>query len=147
MRVRALVAAMILAAIPDRPRTVTAATIRRARRTDIRASRDSGRIPPTRRSNVPDGVNKEFYTAAEFADIVKRAEARQAEQTEPGTVADVHYDFSQFGLDRGQGTVAQKPPDLADRRSADRKDSAADRGSAEARRRSRRREKSDGRSE
>ena len=54
-----------------------------------------------------DGVTKEFYTADEFAEIVKRAEARQAEQTEPGTVADVHYDFAQFGLDRSQNTVAR----------------------------------------
>ena len=31
---------------------------------------------------------------------------RLREETEPGTAADVHYDFSQFGLDRGQGVVA-----------------------------------------
>jgi hypothetical protein len=54
-----------------------------------------------------DGVTKEFYTPEEFADIEKRALARQSEQTEPGTVADVHYDFSQFGLDRGQATLAR----------------------------------------
>src|SRR5207342_3222813 len=35
-----------------------------------------------------------------------RAAATEEEQTEPGTVADVHYDFTQFGLDRSQGTLA-----------------------------------------
>ena len=27
--------------------------------------------------------------------------------TEPGTTADVHYDFTQFGLDKSQHTIAQ----------------------------------------
>lgn len=54
-----------------------------------------------------DGVTKDYYTPEEFADIEKRSLARQSEQTEPGTVADVHYDFSQFGLDRGQSTLAR----------------------------------------
>jgi hypothetical protein len=50
---------------------------------------------------------KEFYTPEEVAAREKR-EAEQAakraegRQTEPGTVADVHYDLSQFGLDRSQ---------------------------------------------
>ena len=55
----------------------------------------------------PDGVTKEFYTPEEFADIQKRQAARQSEQTEPGTVADVHYDFTQFGLDRSQSTLSR----------------------------------------
>jgi hypothetical protein len=55
----------------------------------------------------PKGVTKEFYTPAEAQDAIKRAAARESEQTEAGTVADVHYDFSQFGLDRSQGTVAR----------------------------------------
>src|ERR1043166_6160988 len=50
----------------------------------------------------PNGVTKEFYNEAEAAQIEKQAAAREAEQTEPGTVADVHYDFTQFGLDRSQ---------------------------------------------
>jgi hypothetical protein len=53
----------------------------------------------------PDGLGaKEFYTAEE---ITQRA-ARAAQQgrggprpTQAGTVGDVHYDVSQFGLDRG----------------------------------------------
>jgi hypothetical protein len=45
---------------------------------------------------------KEFYTEEEYAAIQQRAAARagQGKQTTPGTVADVHYDLSQFGLDR-----------------------------------------------
>ncbi len=39
--------------------------------------------------------------------MVKDAAAREAEQTEPGTVADVHYDFTQFGLDRSQSAFVK----------------------------------------
>jgi hypothetical protein len=55
----------------------------------------------------PDGVTKEFYTAEEAVDAEKRAAARESEQTVPGTIADVHYDFSQFGLDRNQSPYAR----------------------------------------
>ena len=48
------------------------------------------------------GVTKEFYTPEEAQAAIKAAADREAEQTEPGTTADVHYDFSQFGLDRSQ---------------------------------------------
>ena len=48
------------------------------------------------------GVTKEFYTPDEAQAAIKAAADREAEQTEPGTTADVHYDFSQFGLDRSQ---------------------------------------------
>jgi hypothetical protein len=54
----------------------------------------------------PKGVTKEFYTKEEVAENIKRAAAVEEEQTEPGTVADVHYDFTQFGLDRSQGPLA-----------------------------------------
>jgi hypothetical protein len=37
---------------------------------------------------------------------MKRAAAAESELTEPGTIADVHYDFTQFGLDRSQGPMA-----------------------------------------
>jgi hypothetical protein len=50
----------------------------------------------------PKDVTKEFYTPAEAEAAIKAAAAREAEQTEPGTTQDVHYDFSQFGLDRSQ---------------------------------------------
>jgi hypothetical protein len=55
----------------------------------------------------PDKVTKEFYTEQEFATIVKDAAVRESEQTEPGTVADVHYDFTQFGLDRSQSAFVK----------------------------------------
>src|SRR4029434_7064274 len=54
----------------------------------------------------PQGVAKEFYTPAEAEAAIKVAAEREAEQTEPGTTADVHYDFSQFGLDRSQSKFA-----------------------------------------
>jgi hypothetical protein len=52
----------------------------------------------------PQGVTREFYSAQEVAQVEKQAAEREAEQTEPGTIADVHYDFTQFGLDRSQST-------------------------------------------
>jgi hypothetical protein len=54
----------------------------------------------------PKNVTKEFYTKEEVAENIKHAAATEEEQTEPGTVADVHYDFTQFGLDRSQGPLA-----------------------------------------
>jgi len=57
----------------------------------------------------PKGLGgKEFYTEPELAELVKHEQNRVAlneeegRPTEPGTDDDVHYDFSQFGLDRGQ---------------------------------------------
>ena len=54
----------------------------------------------------PNGVTKEFYTPEEAAAIRKTAATREQAQTTPGTVDDVHYDFSQFGLDRSQAAQA-----------------------------------------
>ena len=54
----------------------------------------------------PKNVTKEFYTEQEALENIKRAADVEEEQTEPGTVADVHYDFTQFGLDRSQGAMA-----------------------------------------
>jgi hypothetical protein len=54
----------------------------------------------------PKDVTKEFYTPEEAAEMIKKAALAEAEQTEPGTVADVHYDFTQFGLDRSQSALA-----------------------------------------
>jgi hypothetical protein len=51
---------------------------------------------------------KEFYSEAEMTELMKKEKNRVAlneeegRPTEAGTDADVHYDFSQFGLDRGQ---------------------------------------------
>jgi hypothetical protein len=50
----------------------------------------------------PNGVAKEFYTPQEAAERDKREAQREVSQTTPGTTEDVHYDFSQFGLDRSQ---------------------------------------------
>ena len=55
----------------------------------------------------PKDVTKEFYTPEEAAAAIKRAAERENAQTEPGTTDDVHYDFSQFGLDRSQSTFAR----------------------------------------
>jgi len=55
---------------------------------------------------------KEFYTDAELAENQKREKQRldlnleEGRPTEPGTAEDVHYDFSQFGLDRSQAKLA-----------------------------------------
>jgi hypothetical protein len=54
----------------------------------------------------PKNVTKEFFTAEEALEAAKRAAAEESAQTEPGTVADVHYDFTQFGLDRTQSAMA-----------------------------------------
>ena len=55
----------------------------------------------------PDNVTKAFYTPEEAQAAEKRAAAAENAQTEPGTVADVHYDFTQFGLDRSQAARAR----------------------------------------
>ena len=80
----------------------------------------------------PNGVTKEFYTPEEAAAIRKTAASREQAQTSPGTVEDVHYDFSQFGLDRSQ--AAQAPNlHLSHHRSARWQDSGDDRGGPQAR--------------
>jgi hypothetical protein len=55
----------------------------------------------------PKNVTKAFYTPAEAVEAEKRAAQNESELTTPGTVADVHYDFSQFGLDKSQSTLAR----------------------------------------
>ena len=54
----------------------------------------------------PDGVAGEFYTAEEVATMQARAAERESAQTVPGTTADVHYDYNQFGLTRSNATLA-----------------------------------------
>src|SRR5580698_4577983 len=46
--------------------------------------------------------SKEFFTKEEAEAYAAKAKARQ-EVVAPGTYGDVHYNMSQFGLDRGQG--------------------------------------------
>jgi hypothetical protein len=55
----------------------------------------------------PQNVTKEFYGKDELVEVWKRSAEREATQTEPGTTADVHYDFTQFGLDRSQTRLAE----------------------------------------
>jgi hypothetical protein len=54
----------------------------------------------------PNGITKEFYTPQEAAERQKREAAREKTQTTPGTTEDVHYDFSQFALDRSQSPMS-----------------------------------------
>ena len=55
----------------------------------------------------PNGVTKEFYTPEEAAEREKSQAQREGAQTTPGTTEDVHYDFSQFALDRSQTTLSR----------------------------------------
>ena len=55
----------------------------------------------------PEGVEKAFYTLEEAAAIEEGRAAREASLTTPGTIPDVHYDFTQFGLDRSQSAFAR----------------------------------------
>jgi hypothetical protein len=61
----------------------------------------------------PKGLGaKEVYNESELAAAIEKERQRlgQAEEegrgTQPGTADDVHYDFSQFGLDRAQANLA-----------------------------------------
>jgi len=55
----------------------------------------------------PDSVAKAFYTPEEAAAIEQGRAVRESSQTTPGTIPDVHYDFTQFGLDRSQSPFAR----------------------------------------
>ena len=55
----------------------------------------------------PNNVTKEFYTPDELVVAIKQAVDRERAQTTPGTTADVHYDFTQFSLDRSQSTFTR----------------------------------------
>ena len=55
----------------------------------------------------PDSVTTAFYTPEEAAAIEQGRAVRETAQTTPGTIPDVHYDFTQFGLDRSQSTFAR----------------------------------------
>jgi hypothetical protein len=55
----------------------------------------------------PEGVESAFYTDEEVAALEQRRAQGEAEQTTPGTIPDVHYDFTQFGLDRSQADFAR----------------------------------------
>src|SRR5436190_11312466 len=106
MKLTVLIGIVVLAAIPiagqkgySTPRTPDG-------QPDLQGFWTNSTYTPLER---PDGVTKEFYSPDEYAKIVRSAAEREGEQTEPGTIADVHYDFTQFGLDRSQSTWAQDP--------------------------------------
>ena len=52
-------------------------------------------------------MDKAFYTVEEVAAIEQGRAEREFSQTTPGTIPDVHYDFTQFGLDRSQTPFAR----------------------------------------
>jgi hypothetical protein len=54
----------------------------------------------------PDGLAGEFYTAEEVAATEAREAALETAPTVAGTTADVHYDYSQWGLTHSQSTLA-----------------------------------------
>ena len=112
---RALIAsaAIVVSAIPAPAQTSASATgsasrSYRAPRTpdgqpDLQGFWTNTTYTPLQR---PDGVTKDFFTREEALELMKRNAALESEQTEPGTILDVHYDFTQFGLDRNQGGLA-----------------------------------------
>ncbi len=64
---------------------------------DMQGFWTNGTYTPLQR---PDGVTKEFYTQEEATRIEEKALEFESGEAEPGTVADVHYDRTQFGVDR-----------------------------------------------
>jgi len=94
------VAALVLAVAPAAAQTPTYTPPRTPDgQPDLQGFWTNATYTPLER---PASVTKEFYTPDEAEAAIKQAIAREAAQTEPGTTADVHYDFSQFGLDRSQ---------------------------------------------
>src|SRR5437870_12715224 len=53
----------------------------------------------------PNNINREFFTKEELEERVKHAADEESAQTTPGTIADVQYDITKFGLDRSQGVL------------------------------------------
>ena len=76
---------------------------------DLQGVWTNNTVTPLERSKGLAG--KEFYTDEELAANQKKERDRldqnleEGRPTEPGTAADVHYDFAQFGLDRGQAKL------------------------------------------
>src|SRR5438046_4912987 len=104
MKLTVLIGIVVLAAIPiagqkgySTPRTADG-------QPDLQGFWTNSTYTPLER---PANVVKEFYTPEEAVAAEKAAAVRETEQTTPGTVADVHYDFSQFGLDRSQSAFAR----------------------------------------
>jgi hypothetical protein len=71
---------------------------------DLQGFWSSSTYTPLQRAQ---NVTKEFFTPEEFQALMKNRQEADEEQTKPGTPADVHYDFTQFGLDKSQHTIVQ----------------------------------------
>src|ERR1039457_6096487 len=114
----ALVSAALVSVFAQTPAPTKASTTTKAfkpARTpdgqpDLQGFWTNNTITPLER---PKGLGaKEFYTEAELKDLMKNEQNRVAlneeegRPTEPGTDADVHYDFRQFGSDSGQTKLA-----------------------------------------
>ena len=79
---------------------------RRGHRTASPICRASGRTPHTHLWSGRRTSPRSFIQRRKRSKMPNDAAEAEGEQTEPGTVADVHYDFTQFGLDRSQGGMA-----------------------------------------
>ena len=109
VQVRTRSLALVMAAVLLSPLSLAAQTKGSAPRTpdgrpDLQGMWTNATYTPLQR---PANLGtKAFYTDEELAEVERRRLAQAPEVTEPGTAADVHYDFGQFGLERGQGVVA-----------------------------------------
>src|SRR5437762_10574694 len=92
--------ALSVAALPAKPWTVSKTPDGQP---DLQGFWTNNTYTPLER---PNNVSKEFYTKQEALELEKKAAQQETEQTIPGTTADVHYDFTQFGLDRNQSAHA-----------------------------------------
>ena len=93
------------AGVPRVAATPTTWTVRRTPdgKPDLQGFWNNTTYTPLER---PKDVTKEYYTPEEALAMINRSAAAEAEQTVPGTIPDVHYDFTQFGLDRSQAPLS-----------------------------------------
>ena len=98
-----LSAAMVSAQIAERPTKTYKAPRTLDGQPDLQGFWSNTTYTPLQR---PNNVTRAFFTREEAEENIKRAAADEGEQTVPGTIPDVHYDFTQFGLDRSQSALA-----------------------------------------